>query len=265
MSDDHMEKGTEDRKREDPLLECVNITNKKSDQIYTNIVKFTFTWRGPPHPECKVSSSVQWHHLEAVVSLQVLPCGVQVQLAAILAPPQLVPPGAMGGGVGGRRGAGRRRCGQGRFGDVDLWGAVCGGRRCGSWWDSGGPLDGRSVVPPQDSHARGLLLVLFRLLLTLHLLLQDQLNVLLQAPTAGRWFRDMRLLERRRWFTWWKWWRNVCVHPVQTNWGPEVNWPSGTPGTIPVGDASRQPGLAGLQPLNTTFFSWEITELSLAV
>lgn len=31
--------------------------------------------------------------------------------------------------------------------------------------------------------------------------------------------------------------------PVQTNWWLEVKWPSGTPGTVPVGDASHRPGL----------------------
>lgn len=131
---------------------------------------------------CRVSTSVQWHDLKAV--LQVLPHGVQVQLSVVLAPLQLVPPGAMSGGVGGRRRAGRGRCRQGRFGDVDLRGAAGGGRRRGSWWDDGGTLDGRSV-PPQDSPARGLLLVLLRLLLTLDLLLQDQLNVLLQTAALN--------------------------------------------------------------------------------
>lgn len=124
--------------------------------------------------------------MEAVVSLRVLPRCVQVQLAAGPASPQLVPPGAMSGGVGGRRRAGRRRSGEGRFGDEDLRGAAGSrrrsrrGRRDGGW-----PLDGRSVVPPQDSHARGLLLVLLRLLLTLHLLLQEQLKVLLQAKSIS--------------------------------------------------------------------------------
>lgn len=124
--------------------------------------------------------------MEAVVSLRVLPRCVQVQLAAGPASPQLVPPGAMSGGVGSRRRAGRRRSGEGRFGDEDLRGAAGSRRRSRrSHRDGGWPLDGRSVVPPQDSHARGLLLVLLRLLLTLHLLLQDQLKVLLQAKSIS--------------------------------------------------------------------------------
>lgn len=126
--------------------------------------------------------------MEAVVSLRVLPRCVQVQLAAGPASPQLVPPGAMSGGAGGRRRAGRRRSGEGRFGDEDLRAAAGSGRRSRSRRsrrDGGWPLDGRSVVPPQDSHARGLLLALLRLLLTLHLLLQDLLEVLLQAKSIS--------------------------------------------------------------------------------
>lgn len=41
----------------------------------------------------------------------------------------------------------------------------------------------------------------------------------------------------------------MYVFPVQTNWWLEVKWPSGTPGTVPVGEASHRPGLDVFSPL----------------
>lgn len=70
--------------------------------------------------------------------------------------------GTCSAGAGLVRGGGRsRRCGRGRV---------------------GGSLDGQFVVSPQDAHAGGFLLGLLCLLLLLllqHLLVQDQLNILL--------------------------------------------------------------------------------------
>lgn len=52
--------------------------------------------------------------------------------------------------------------------------------------DVGGLLHEWLVVSPQEAHAGGLLGALLRLLLTLHLLMQDQLDVLLKKDKQGR-------------------------------------------------------------------------------
>lgn len=127
--------------------------------------------------KCKVITvSIEWYDLEAAVTparLWILLRCILVSLSTVLAPPQLVHPVVLA-----RRRAGSRS-GRNRFGDEDLvW--VGGGRGRCRQREVGRPLDGRFVVSSQDAQAGGLLLGLLRLLLTLQLLMEHQLNVLLR-------------------------------------------------------------------------------------
>lgn len=137
--------------------------------------------------KCKVITvSIEWYDLEAVVTC--VPLWILLLLAAAaLAPPQLVHPVATGAGRRRRAGSGSSR--NRRSGDEDLARVNCG--RCW-WWVSvaGRSLDGRFVVSPQDAHTRGLLLGLLGLLLSQHLLLHEQLEILLKQRQTKMWWED---------------------------------------------------------------------------
>lgn len=117
--------------------------------------------------------------------LQILHHRLQVSVTTVLAPPQSVPPGAIDVSRSHPRG---RRSGSVGSWDEDLVGVGC--WRCVGWnsggWGGGWPLGGGFVVFPQHTHERCLLLGLFCLLLHVHLLPDDHLNVLLGGKVRGK-------------------------------------------------------------------------------
>lgn len=156
---------------------CIQYFNNLN--LIKKMVELTFL----THWKCKIlTGSIKRYDLEAAVQLAAV--WLLLRRTTGLAPPQLVPPGALGARRSGlmvKRRSARVWSGGTRRAGVE--GVVWSGGRsrwCG-WGNVGRSLDGRFVVSPQDAHAGGLLLGLLSLLLLLvqHLLVQDQLNVLL--------------------------------------------------------------------------------------
>lgn len=124
-----------------------------------------------------IAVSVERYDLKAIVIVP-SPRRILVSLTTTPAHPEFVLPVAVSADRRGRSGSwSGRRCSSG---GGDLGGAVC--RRGGcSRGEVGRALHLWSLCPPQDAHAGGFLLDLLCLLLTLYLLLEEQLKVLLKS------------------------------------------------------------------------------------